>query len=308
MKIVFLTPGDIPVPPDGWGALETVVWNQYLELKKLNYDVHIVNEINPEVAFNKIIEINPDVIHLHYGKHYELMPRFKCRKIITNHDGSFLMSRQFHESLIRGYLYDCEFFCLTTWERDFLFNLGISLQKIKLLPNGVSVESFSFKEKPSLKNSTICVGKIDNRKNQAFLQSLDLGIYFVGQNTIPDFNCLDKKYLGHWNRNQLCENLTNYTNLILMSDLELHPLVCLEALSAGLGLVVSSVASQNLDLTMPFITVVDQSLIKDPQTVHSAISNNIEVCNNFDRKNIREYSKNFSWSNLINKYINHLKQ
>ena len=209
--------------------------------------------------------------------------------------------------LIRGYLYDCEFFCLTTWERDFLFNLGISSKKIKLLPNGVSVENFSLQEKPSFENSTICVGKIDNRKNQAFLQSLDLGIHFVGQNTIPNFNCLDERYLGHWNRNQLHENLTKYTNLILMSDLELHPLVCLEALSAGLGLVVSSVASQNLDLTMPFITVVDQNSIKDPHTVSSAILKNIEICNSIDRKNIRQYAENFSWKNAVNKYINYLK-
>lgn len=306
MKIVFLTPGDIPVPPDGWGALETVVWNQYSELKKLNYDVHIVNEINPEVAFNKIIEINPDVIHLHYGKHYELMPKFKCRKIITSHDGSFLASQKFHESLVRGCFYDCEFFCLTTWERDFLFNLGISPQKIKLLPNGVSIESFFFQEKPNIKNSTICVGKIDNRKNQAFLQSLNLGIYFVGQNTIPNFNCLDERYLGHWNREQLCKNLTNYTNLILTSELELHPLVCLEALSAGLGLVVSSVACQNLDLTMPFITVVDQSLIKNSEAVSSAILKNIEICNNLDRRKIIQYAENFSWKNIANRYISYL--
>jgi glycosyltransferase involved in cell wall biosynthesis len=234
------------------------------------------------------------------------MPHIKCRKIITNHDGSFLLSKQFHESIIRKYLYDCEFFILTTWERDFLLNIGISPQKVKILPNGVDFNAFDFKAQPEFPDASICLGKIDKRKNQAFIQSLNAGVYFVGENTISEFNSLDEKYLGSWTREEVYENLTNYTNLVLISSLELQPLVCLEALSAGLGLVISEAAAQNLDASLPFITIIPQDLIYNAEIVSAAISNNRDSCIHVGRKAIREYAKTFDWNNLTQKYISNL--
>jgi glycosyltransferase involved in cell wall biosynthesis len=306
MKICFIAPGEISVPPTGWGALETVVWNQYSNLKKNGYDVSIINEKNPQDILNTIHQINPDIVHLHYGSHYDIMPHIKCRKIITNHDGSFLLSKQFHESIVRKYLYDCEFFILTSWEKDFLLNIGISPQKVKILPNGVDFNAFNFKAQPEFPNASICLGKIDKRKNQAFIQSLNAGVYFAGQNTISEFNSLDEKYLGSWTREEVYENLTNYTNLVLISSLELQPLVCLEALSAGLGLVISEAAAQNLDASLPFITIIPQDLIYNVEIVSAAISDNRDNCIHIGREAIREYAETFSWSNLIQKYNNFL--
>ena len=306
MKICFIAPGEISVPPLGWGALETVIWNQYSNLKKTGHDVSIVNETDSRVTLDKVNEINPDIVHLHYGCHYQIMPHIKCRKIVTNHDGSFLSSKPFHESLVRRFLYDCEFFILTSWEKEFLLKIGISPQKIKILPNGVDFKAFNFQAEAKFSDSTICLGKIDKRKNQAFLQSLDSGVFFVGQNTIPEFNPLDNKYLGLWTRTEVYAKLTNYCNLVLISDLELQPLVCLEALSAGLGLVISEAASQNLDISLPFITVVKQDSIHDPKIVSSSISDNRNICNNFGREKIREYAQQFDWKNIIKKYTNYL--
>lgn len=306
MKICFITPGDIPIPVDGWGALETVVWNQFINLTELGHDCIIINEKCKNTLIEKIKSFDPDIIHLHYGCHYELMPMFKCRKIITNHDGSFLASIKFHESIIREYLYDCEFFILTSWEKDFLTKIGISPKKIKILPNGVDYESFKYTSNPKFPSKSICLGKIDQRKNQAFLQSLNCGVDFAGQNFCKIFDSSKTDYLGSWNRNQVFNNLTDYTNLILLSELELQPLVCLEALSAGLGLVISSAASQNLDSSLPFITVVEQDLIKHPHIVSQAIYNNRDACLHIDREKIREYAKTFDWKNLAQKYISNL--
>lgn len=306
MKICFIASGEISIPPTGWGALETVVWNQYSNLKKNGYDVFIINEKNPQDILNILQQNNPDIVHLHYGSHYEIMPHIKCRKIITNHDGSFLFSKQSHESIIRKYLYDCEFFILTTWEKDLLLNIGISPQKVKILPNGVDFNAFNFKAEPEFPDASICLGKIDKRKNQAFIQSLDAGVYFAGQNTVSEFNSLDEKYLGSWTREEVYENLTNYTNLVLISELELQPLVCLEALSAGLGLVISEAAAQNLDASLPFITIVPQELIYHAETVSAAISNNRDICIHIGREKIREYAKEKSWISTIEIYKSYL--
>jgi len=303
MKICFIGPGEISIPPKGWGAVETVIWNQYSELLKLGYDVHIINESTIEKTYDSIKRLNPDIVHLHYGSYFELMPHLSCRKIVTNHDGSFLFSKKFHEQILRLFLYDCEFFMLTSWEYNFLYNIGIAPSKMHILPNGVEIEKINFKIFPKFIDKSICLGKIDHRKNQHFLQNLNLNIDFIGQNTIPEFQPLNPNYLGPWDREKVCENLTDYNNLILLSQSELHPLVCLEALSAGLGLVISEAASQNLDTSLDFITVVNQEDIQNIDIVSESIINNRKICKNLDRDIIRRYAEQFSWSNIIKKYI-----
>ena len=305
MRIVFLAPGEIEIPPNGWGALETVVWNQYNEFKKLNYDVHIINEKDSEVAFNKIIQINPDIIHLHYGSHYHLMPRFKCRKLITTHDGRFKFSLAFHNMIVSRFTYDCEFFCLTSWEKDFLLKIGISENKIKIIPNGVATSNFVFNSNPSLKNKTICLGKIDDRKRQAQLQSLNLDINFVGENHSNIFDVLDESYIGAWSRKDVYEKLTEYANLILISRSELQPLVCLEALSAGLGLIINEECSQNLDISKKFISIVDDDILLNKEKLKLIIDENREYSLN-NRDEIIEYAKTFDWKEIAKIYINNL--
>ncbi len=103
-------------------------------------------------------------------------------------------------------------------------------------------------------------------------------------------------------------NLTDYANLILLSDGEAHPLVCMEALSAGLGLVISEWATANLDLNKDFITVIPESKIIDLEYVSSKIEENRAISLQ-KRNEIVEYSKEFSWKKQIeNYYIPAVKQ
>ena len=55
MKILFVGPGLLPIPPKGWGGIEHLVWDMRLALTKLNHDVKIVNTTNPKEI---IFEIN----------------------------------------------------------------------------------------------------------------------------------------------------------------------------------------------------------------------------------------------------------
>lgn len=305
MKICFIGPGEIDIPPNGWGALETVVWNQFCQLQKHNYDVKIINEKDPNTTYKEIENFNPDIVHLHYGKHYEILPFINRRKIVTNHDGSFIGSYQFHEQIIRNFMYDCEFFILTSWEKQLLKKIGLPNKNIRILPNGVDHETFKKNQKPKYDKS-ICLGKIDARKNQCKLQNLNCDIVFVGQNSDKDFNPLDSNYLGIWDRSQVFNNLTEYTNLVLLSQAELQPLVCLEALSAGLGLVISEQCSQNLDTSLDFITIISQDQLGNDEHIKKSIIENRNICLNTDRNKIIEYGKTFDWSNIIQKYLSYL--
>lgn len=305
MRICFVAPGEIEIPPNGWGALETVVWNQYSQLKIKNYDVKIINDKDTNKTYEAIESFNPDLVHLHYGKHYEILPYIHRRKIITNHDGSFIQSSKFHEHIIRQFMFDCEFFMLTSWEKQLLQEIGIPKNNIKILPNGVDFNQFTKLNKPTI-NKSICLGKIDSRKNQSKLQKLNCDIVFVGQNADPTFNPMDNNYIGQWNRQEVFTNLTNYTNLILLSNAELQPLVCLEGLSAGLGLVISEQSAQNLDTSLEFIDVIPADKLDDNEYIKHVIVKNKKLCSSIDRSKIIDYARTFNWSSIIDRYISYI--
>ena len=110
-------------------------------------------------------------------------------------------------------------------------------------------------------------------------------------------------YLGELSKEHLYENLTKFSNLVLLSDGEAHPLVCLEALSAGLGLVISEFSTANLDLSKPFIDVIPESKINDIDYINQVISDNREKSRNY-RSDIKKYSEEFDWRKIIkDKYI-----
>jgi glycosyltransferase involved in cell wall biosynthesis len=173
------------------------------------------------------------------------------------------------------------------------------------VPNGVDYKAF--KQTPRSKYSkSICLGKIDSRKNQAKLQKLNCDIVFVGQNSDINFDISDINYLGQWSRDEVFAHLTDYTNLILLSNAELQPLVCLEALSAGLGLVISEQSAQNLDCNLDFITVIPSSKMDDDQYIKNKIIENKDLCLSIDRKRITDYASTFDWSNIIKQYVSYL--
>jgi len=97
--------------------------------------------------------------------------------------------------------------------------------------------------------------------------------------------------------------LTDYGNLVLLSDGEAHPLVCMEALAAGLGVVVTEWGAANLDTTKDFITVIPENRVSDIEYVRSQIIENRNYSIEH-RQEILEYSKQFDWVNVIkNIYI-----
>jgi glycosyltransferase involved in cell wall biosynthesis len=304
MRICFIAPGEIEIPPKNWGALENVVWSLSQELEKLGHEMLIVNEIDINDTHQKIKKFNPDVLHLHYGKHWELMPQFNCKKIATSYDGSFEVSNQFHEFITRKYLYDCSFFCLREFEKDFFLNIGISPSKTKIIPLGTNPDSFKINlSNPSKKDRSIYLGKIDDRKRQFCFQKKGIPIDFVGPNASPKFDPLDESYLGVWTEKEKFENLTEYGNLVLLSVSENGnpPLVCLEAMCAGLGIVVSEASNEGIDLNRKFISVIPEDKINDLQFLKEQIDSNREYSIK-NRSEIIEYGHQRSWLNVAKIY------
>lgn len=57
MKIVNVTPGLIPIPPNGWGAVEKIIWEFHNNLLALGHDSHI--------TYLNDIPTDADIVHIH---------------------------------------------------------------------------------------------------------------------------------------------------------------------------------------------------------------------------------------------------
>ena len=87
----------------------------------------------------------------------------------------------------------------------------------------------------------------------------------------------------------------------MISDGEVHPRVCTEALAAGLGIVISECGVANLDLSKPFITVIPDSKINDIKYIETQIIINRDYSNSH-RHDILEYARQFDWDNILEQY------
>jgi hypothetical protein len=193
-------------------------------------------------------------------------------------------------------------FCLSESIKEVYKNLGVSEDRLFVTPNGARGDLFKFNETPSKSDRSIYLAKITHRKRQSRFQSIS-SLDFAGNKDDWSFNYESPNYLGEWDKETLYNNLTNYSNLVLLSDGEADPLVTKEALICGLGLVISEVSKAGLDTSKPFISVIPESKINDIQYVESVIKENREISNSM-RNEIREYGlSQFNWSIIVEKYV-----
>ena len=304
MKIAIVGPGIMPIPPTGWGAVEILIWDSKNALEKLGHSVEIINTQNPNLIIQKINQYRPDFVHIQYDDFIQLYPYVQYPCAITSHFGYL---EQYDKWGYYGNRIAKPFsqikpniFCLSTGIKDVYKNiLSIPEERLFVTPNGVNISNFLFKDNPRYSDRSIFLAKIDYRKRQHMFQNID-SLWYAGNNADPRFDT-NKNYLGEWSKEFLYTNLTDYGNLVLLSDGEAHPLVCMEALAAGLGVVVTECGKANLDQSKDFITVIPENKINDIEYVESKIvDNRIYSINN--RIEIKKYSENFDWINIMKKY------
>jgi hypothetical protein len=303
MRISIIGPA-LPIPPKGWGAVESLIWDMKLSLNKLGHEVQIVNVGDPYQIINMINEFRPDFVHINYDDWVGLYPYIQYPCAVTTH---FAYIER--PELMGGYKQ--RVFDQFTRIKPNVFGLSdginniyntlasISKDKLYLNPNGVMMENFRFVENPEFPDRSIYLAKVDHRKRQFLFQNID-SLWYAG-NIAEDRFDTNKNYLGEWNKEQLHNDLTDYGNLVLLSDGEAHSLVLMEALASGLGIVISEFATANLDLDKEFIDVISENKINDLEYIESIITKNRQYSISH-REEIFEYSKNFGWSNMIENY------
>jgi hypothetical protein len=303
MRIVIIGP-NTPIPPKGWGAVESLIWDYKLTLDKLGHDVLIINEGNPNEIIRKVNEYRPDFVHINYDDWVGLYPYIQYPCAITTHFAYLERPEMMGPYKQRVFdvftAYKPNVFGLSTGINDVYHNLaGIPKDRLFLNPNGVAIDNFKFTMAPGFGLKSIYLAKIDSRKRQYLYHDCP-EIHFAGNIADSRFK-KSSRYLGEWSKEYLYANLTEYANLILLSDGEAHPLVCMEAFAAGLGVVVSQWGAANLDTSLPFIDVIPEEKIEDIDYVLSVINEN-RTKSLKHRQEIREYAKQFSWENILQKY------
>ena len=300
----------MPIPPTGWGAVEILIWDTKNALEKLGHKVHIVNTKDGRQIIDEINNFRPDFVHVHYDEFIPIVPYIQYPNAITSHFGYLERPELFngYVNILNAFTQiKPNVFCLSEGIKNvYKVMSGIPSERLFVTPNGVDTAKFRTVEEPKYPDRSIYLAKIDYRKRQHLFQGIN-SLWFAGNNADPRFN-VKKNYLGEWSKDVLHQELTEYGNLVLLSDGEAHPLVCMEALAAGLGVVVCEWGKANLDTDKEFITVIPEAKINDLKYVEDAIIKNREY-SIAHRKEILEYSKEFDWVSVIkNHYIPAVRQ
>jgi glycosyltransferase involved in cell wall biosynthesis len=311
MKIAIVAWGYKPQPPLS-NSLYTLMYDYHYCLNQLGYEVDIIDEKDVDKSIDYINNSNYDFVHLHaYNFVNDFNKKLKQKYCFTSHYGYFLKENKWEDSFqqtFKSYIDAPGIIAASHPTKEFFISKGYS-KFIRVQPNGVNTNKINVKAIGN--NKAICLGWIQPRKQQRLLaESIDgkVPLDFVGPLDDPDFKeGKTTKYLGIWSLQQVYTNLTDYNCLVLISDGEVAPLVVLEALAAGLCVVISQSASANLH-PKEFIKVLPDDIVtnatpENQQILSETILEMIEKNKSY-RQEIVEYTKNnFDYSFILKNYL-----
>lgn len=300
MRVALIAPGLLPIPPVAWGAVELIVWQMKLGLERLGHDVDVYNSRMVEAVVERINEQAYDFVHCHTESFVESMNRtLQVPYALTCHHGGVFgfetgeaRYQHFETSLAKTLSAPANIVLSERIAR--LLRRSDYTRFLRVLPNGIDVERFRWA--PRGNGRAICLGQLSDRKRQAwlahatqgevavdFVGPLKRGCRFDGNETAT--------YLGEWTRETVYEGLSKYSCLVLLSESEsCAPLVVLEALAAGVSVVISDACADNLT-DEEFVTVLSPDELTPQATVsaiRAAISRNERL-----RRSIRAYATEY---------------
>lgn len=282
MKIIQINLGLLPIPPNGWGAVEKIIWDYYQQLNKkgLECQIKYLNEVN----YN-----DNTIVHVHVANLANECHKRGIPYIFSIHDHhAFLYGKDspvFKENLLA-----IENSIVSTCPSKYLVNYFNS-KKLRYFSHAVNVDTFKFKSRNIEKNKLLCVANNGYANNQSYdrkgfrfaiqaAKDLNYPITIAGpsnnkkffETLDPDLNNYDKlTKLFDLKEEQLIELYNDHSVFIHTSELEAgHPnLTLLEAMSCGLP-VVGTFEDKNYD----GMIVVNRDL----NQIKSGI---IEIVNNY---------------------------
>ena len=297
--------GDNPIPPTGWGAVELIIWQTTTRLRKRGISIHVINKPKFGAIFEVLklsLQGRADVVFCHAEKPIRILTWIaKIRDILliaTTHNP--VSHQSWSKALQRCYMAPFHFVGRADVEQMILAKNPNAKCAIQLN----ATETQEFETCLAGNGRAICLGRIQERKRQndvsLLLKGSGLECDFVGplMEEVEISDELRNHMIGPWDRETLHRKLCEYSCHILLSRSERQPLAVIEALAAGIPVVVSPDAAWNLDDSKPYILVVDS----DSELVPS-VKKAIEIRNQVT-ENIRQYAvETFDYEVLVDKYL-----
>ncbi|MEY4573043.1 MAG: hypothetical protein RLZ10_2313 [Bacteroidota bacterium] len=306
MKVINVTPGIIPIPPNGWGAVEKIIWDYHLELKNLN--------IQSEILYlNDVKYDDSKVVHVHTANLANESYSRGIPYIFTMHDHHAYLygkqSRCFEENLKA-----IENSVISLSPCKFLIDYFGS-KKLKYFSHAVNKNTFIYKDR-AFNNKLLCIGNngyasdpsYDRKGFRPAIEAavkLGMEITVAGpENNKKFFDALPndlKNYsrltkLFNLNEEQLVNVYNDHSIFVHMSELEAgHPnLTLLEAMSCGLP-IVGTFEEKSYD---------GMFVVKD-RSAESAIEGIVSIKNSYNeyRERALKNSNRNAYSNRVNDLI-----
>jgi autotransporter strand-loop-strand O-heptosyltransferase len=300
MKITQVTPGVIPIPPNGWGAVEKIIWNYKLNFDELGHEC--------DIQYLDYVDEKSDIIHIHIANLALMTKERGIPYIFSLHDHHVFRfgkdSKGYQDNLeaIKGSV-------ISFTHAEFLVDFFDETDKLFYLSHGVDTDYFTPIERDVTEHKLLCVannGYGDNpyydRKGFRYAieaaKELDLPITIVGPENNLKFFSINEDLLEYEKLTLLSHNATeeelldimrNHTIFLHPSELEAgHPnLTILESISCGVPVVGTYSGSKTI-----------KALRKIERNTESVVDGILDVINNYEKyKSNAEFDrKEFSWS------------
>lgn len=300
MKIAQVNLGLLPIPPNGWGAVEKIIWNYTLQLRELGHEVDI-----PYI--NEIKKNQYDVVHVHVWNHALELYRMGIPYIYTCHDHHVylagkdstiyeqnLLAMKCAELAIVPAKYLIEYF----ENVPIYFEHGVELSDFKVTSNNTT---------PKL----LCVGNNGLINDQTFdrkgfryaiesAKNLKLGITVVGPTKVnkqffdenTDLLGDNVNILYDLTDKELSDVYSQHDILVHATSIEAGhpPLTILEAAASGLPVITTDCAGELYTIQ------TERDTKKVTETIKGVIKDY-----KLHRNNTIKSVKKFDWKNVVSK-------
>ncbi len=249
MKIVNVNPGLLPIPPNGWGAIEKIIWEYHQNLLDLGHDSHIL--YTNEIKRNQF-----DVVHVHVANLANILAEEGVPYIFSFHDHhAYLYGKD--SPVFEENLRAIENSMLTLVPAKFLVDY-FDRPNVRYFSHGVNTDLFQPAGSPPESHRLLCVANngwaydpAADRKGFSFAiqaaEELGLPITVAGPKNNQKYfdanpQCSNYEKLSilyNLTEEELIETYKEHTMFLHPSILEAgHPnLTLLEALSSGLPVI-----------------------------------------------------------------------
>ena len=313
MNIIHINPGILPIPPNGWGAIEKIIWEYKLSLEKKNHkcDILYVNDIIHPNCMQK-----GTIVHVHVANLALMLHKNNIPYYFTCHDHHAYLYGKNSQCFIDNYnaiLHSVKSFVPSKYLVEY-FNLP----NLKYVSHGVNSNFFNTSVREMIPNhKLLCVANngfshdsSEDRKGFSLAiqaaKILNLPLTIAGPKNNKNFF---DKYKFEYDKLTVLYDLSEdqLLNVYQTHSIFLHPsileaghpnLTLLEAMSCGLPVI--GTFEDNNELS---------GLYKIKRNVGELTDGIRHVLTNYQtyQQKCLETSKNLSWDNitdqLLSKYM-----